>query len=119
MPDQPIDAATVAELLNTVGGDEAFLAELIVSYLSDSPPLFDEMARAAAGGDAAALRRAAHTLKSTSASLGALRLSAICREIENAAIRGELLPARVADAAAEYRDVRDAFAARAPGANPA
>jgi HPt (histidine-containing phosphotransfer) domain-containing protein len=119
MPDDPIDAATLGELLDTVGGDEAFLAELVGSYLADSPGLFDEMDAAIAGGDAVTLRRAAHTLKSTSVSLGALRLSEMCREIEQAAIGGELLAARVAGAAAEYERVHDALAARAAGAAPA
>ena len=58
---------------------------MIAGYLSGTPPLLEEMERAASAGDADTLRRAAHTLKSTSASLGALRLSTICREIANAA----------------------------------
>jgi two-component system sensor histidine kinase/response regulator len=33
-------------------------------------------------GDAAALHRTAHSLKSSSATLGALRLSALCKEVE-------------------------------------
>ena len=119
MPDSAIDLAILAELLATVGGDESFLAELLTSYLSDSPPLLDEMERSAAAGDAATLRRAAHTLKSTSASLGAMRLSGICRDIEAAAVAGEVPAARVAEAASEYRAVGDALAARASGATRA
>ena len=46
------------------------------------------VAAARARGDAAAIVRPAHTLKSSSASLGAMRLSAICREIEEAGARG-------------------------------
>ena len=115
MPDAAIDLAILDELLETVGGDESFLAELLTSYLSDSPPLLEEMERSAAAGDATSLRRAAHTMKSTSASLGAMRLSGICRDIEAAAIAGEAPAARVAEAAAEYRAVGEALATRASG----
>ena len=118
MPDVAIDDAILDQLLETVGGDTSFLAELIASYLSDSPQLLAEMGKSAAGGDAASLRRAAHTLKSTSASLGAIRLSAVCREIETAAIGGELLTANVADAAAEFQAAGAALAARASRATP-
>ncbi len=116
MPDDPIDAATLDELLDTLGGDEAFLAELVGSYLADSPPLVAAMRDAVAARDAAALRRAAHTLKSTSASVGALRLAGVCREVEAAAsadlVRGDL----VEDAAAEYARASGALAARAGAA---
>jgi len=40
--------------------------------------------------DAEALQRAAHTLKSNGASIGAARLSANCREIERLARAGDL-----------------------------
>jgi HPt (histidine-containing phosphotransfer) domain-containing protein len=113
MPDAAIDDAILDQLLETVGGDTTFLAELITSYLADSPPLLEEMERSTAAGDAASLRRAAHTLKSTSASLGAMRLSAICRDIEAAASGGALPTANVADVAAEFRAAGAALAARA------
>ncbi len=116
MPDDPIDAAALDELLATLGGDEAFLAELIGSYLADSPPLLEAMRAAAVAGDPATLRRAAHTLKSTSASMGALRLSGVCREVEAAASAGRVEAALVEAAAAEYARVSDALAARAAAA---
>jgi HPt (histidine-containing phosphotransfer) domain-containing protein len=114
--DDPIDAATLDELLATLGGDGAFLAELIATYLADSPPLVDAMRAAAAAGDAAALRRAAHTLKSTSASLGALRLSGVCREVEGAASADRVPADLVEEAAREYARVSEALAARADAA---
>ena len=82
MPEAPIDDAAFAELLETVGGDREFLAELVDTYLADSPGLFAELRAAIAADDAATARRAAHTLKSTSASFGANGLAAQCREIE-------------------------------------
>jgi HPt (histidine-containing phosphotransfer) domain-containing protein len=113
MPDAPIDAATLAELLETVGGDRAFLAELVETYRSDCPGLLADLRRAVANGDAPTARRAAHTLKSTSASLGALGLAAQCREIEVAAAAGDLagLDRRVERAAATYGEVEAALGA--------
>ncbi len=118
MPDAPIDRATFAELLETVGGDRDFLAELVETYRTDCPGLLAQLRTAVAGGDAAAARRAAHSLKSTSASLGALGLAAQCREIEGAATAGDLsgLDERVERAAATYAEVEAALgAAVTPG----
>jgi two-component system, sensor histidine kinase len=113
MPDAPIDLAALAELLETVGGDRDFLAELVETYRADCPNLFAELRAAVSNGDAAAARRAAHTLKSTSASMGALGLAAECREIEAAAGAGDLagLDARVERAAATFGEVEAALRA--------
>ena len=45
----------------------------------------DDMRSALAAGDATVLRAAAHTLRGSSAQLGAVRLSALARELEAAA----------------------------------
>jgi HPt (histidine-containing phosphotransfer) domain-containing protein len=113
MPDAPIDAAAFAELLESVGGDREFLAELVETYLADSPALFSELRAAVANDDAAATRRAAHTLKSTSASFGANTLATHCREIEASAATGNLagLDERVELAAASYAHVEAALRA--------
>ncbi|HEY8199541.1 MAG TPA: Hpt domain-containing protein [Candidatus Limnocylindrales bacterium] len=111
MPEAPIDDAAFAELLETVGGDREFLAELVDTYLADSPCLFAELRAAIAADDAATARRAAHTLKSTSSSFGANGLAALCREIEAVAGAGELagLEAQVDMAAASYVEVEAAL----------
>ena len=111
MPDAPIDDAAFAELLETVGDDREFLAELVDTYLSDSPGLFAELRAAIAAGDATTARRAAHTLKSTSASFGANGLAAQCREIEAVAAAGQLvgLDELVERAATSYAQVETAL----------
>jgi HPt (histidine-containing phosphotransfer) domain-containing protein len=113
MPDAPVNAAAFAELLDTVGGDREFLAELVDTYLGDSPGLFAELRAAIAADDAATARRAAHTLKSTSASFGAEGLAAQCREIEASAGAGNLvgLDEQVELAAASYAEVEVALRA--------
>jgi len=113
MPEEPVDAATLADLLETVGGDRAFLAELVDAYRADCPGLLADLRTAVSAGDAPAARRAAHTLKSTSASLGALGLAAQCRQIEAAAAAGDLagLDVQVDQAAATYGEVEAALRA--------
>lgn len=117
MPDATIDAATFAELLETVGGDRDFLAELVETYLADSPGLFRELRQAISEEDPATARRAAHTLKSTSASFGADDLAAQCRQIEAAAAAGDIggLDERVAAAEATYIRVEAALRAAVAG----
>jgi len=70
--------------------DSAFLAELIDVYLNDSPQLIEQMRAGIAAGDIEAVRRAAHSLKSNSASFGANRLANAARELEMIAKGGTL-----------------------------
>jgi HPt (histidine-containing phosphotransfer) domain-containing protein len=93
-----LDSATVAALLDSMGGDEEFLAELFSAFAEEAPGLMASIESSAVSGDFETLRRAAHTLKSTSASLGALSLSDVSRELEE---KGKTTttpdPARVAE----------------------
>jgi HPt (histidine-containing phosphotransfer) domain-containing protein len=77
-----VDSTALDDLLETTGGDRAFLAELIDTYLVDSRDLLIAMRRALADGSPEVLRRAAHSLKSNSASFGAHALAAVCRDLE-------------------------------------
>ena len=76
-----LDPAALDQLLELGGGDRTFVVEVIDDYLEDSAALLSVL-RDATGED---LRRAAHSLKSTSASVGAARLAALCLEVEHAA----------------------------------
>ena len=120
MPDETLDKAALAELLETVGDDRGFLVELIATYLGDSPGLVAGMRSGLASGDAAEVRRAAHTLKSTSATFGASRLASVSREIEAAAAVDEIagLGSQVEAAAAEYEAVAEALRAAAAERGP-
>jgi CheY-like chemotaxis protein/HPt (histidine-containing phosphotransfer) domain-containing protein len=77
-----LDPVALQNLSELVGNDEAFLVELIGTYLEDAPAMIDEMDRAIEDGDAPALRMAAHTLKSNSADFGAMTLSNLAKELE-------------------------------------
>lgn len=70
--------------------DPAFLVELIDLYLTDSPQLIEQIQTGLAIGDIECVRRAAHSLKSNSASFGANRLANAARELEMIAKAGTL-----------------------------
>jgi HPt (histidine-containing phosphotransfer) domain-containing protein len=83
-----VDLEVVADLRAATGDDDEFLADLISTYIAEGTDHLDAMVAALAGGDAGALVRPAHTLKSSSASVGAMRLSEVARGIEVAARDG-------------------------------
>jgi HPt (histidine-containing phosphotransfer) domain-containing protein len=89
--DQPIlNTAVLTELLESTGDDVAFVRDLLDTYLAETPEHMAAIRHAIEADDAAALVRPAHTLKSSSATLGAMRLSAIGRDLEMAGRAGSL-----------------------------
>jgi HPt (histidine-containing phosphotransfer) domain-containing protein len=73
-----------------MGGDEAFVAELVEQFVSDSPALLEAARNGLERGDLEEMRRAAHTLKSNAATVGANELSDRSRRLEMAAKAGEI-----------------------------
>jgi len=69
---------------------EDFLIELIDVYLDEMPSRLVQLRKAFDDGDADALIREAHTLKSGSANVGATALSALAQQIEFAGRSGKL-----------------------------
>ena len=63
-------------------GAPSILQKVIDIYLQNSPALIDDIRTAVFNKDAVALTRAAHSLKSSSANLGASRLSELCKSLE-------------------------------------
>jgi HPt (histidine-containing phosphotransfer) domain-containing protein len=113
MSDQPqiLDQAVVAELRASVDGDEAFVRELVDAYLAESPGYLDAMATAAAGGDADGVVRPAHTLKSSSAALGAMRIAELSKQVEHAAREGHIDHDAIAAARSLWSETVAALAA--------
>jgi HPt (histidine-containing phosphotransfer) domain-containing protein len=113
----PIDPTALEAMLAMVGGDQAFVADLIDTYLADSPALFADLHKAFATNDAVLLRRIAHTLKSNSENFGATQLAAIARALEERGKQNEF--SQVSDlittAATEYARVEAALIAARPG----
>jgi HPt (histidine-containing phosphotransfer) domain-containing protein len=89
-------------------GEPDVLATVFEDYRTESREHMLQVRQALAAGDAATLRQAAHSLKSSSASLGAMTFASICASIE-AACKGGAIPrsmaAEVERAEAEYARV--------------
>jgi histidine phosphotransfer protein HptB len=119
-PDAPIvDDRVLTELTESTGGDIGFVRELVETYIADTPAQLEAMTSAVEADDADALVRPAHTLKSSSATVGAMRLSSVARELEMAGRAGGLeatVPGRLDEARAEWTAVEQAFAAWLAGA---
>jgi signal transduction histidine kinase/CheY-like chemotaxis protein/HPt (histidine-containing phosphotransfer) domain-containing protein len=79
----PLDASVLDSLRALQREDAPSVVERVVAaYLEHGPTQLAEAREALERRDHATLRRAAHTLKSSSANVGALRLSSLCRELE-------------------------------------
>ncbi len=85
-----IDRSVLDRLLDSFGGDKEFLGEMLDTFFDDSPRQLEAVRAGLAAGDAEAVRRAAHSLKSNCANFGALALSGQCRELEVLAKAGSL-----------------------------
>jgi signal transduction histidine kinase/CheY-like chemotaxis protein len=93
-PATEIDAKALEEIRALQRSGAPDLLEAIVArYLKDATRLLQSMREAIATANGDALRRAAHTLKSSSATLGAIRLAQHCREMESRARAGRLADA--------------------------
>jgi PAS domain S-box-containing protein len=106
--------------LARVGGDERLLADVAQIFLKDSPGWVAEMRSALAGADAAALRRAAHTLKGAVGYFGAAEVSAAALRLEDLGRAGDLAPAPAALQTLEQAlsRLRPALLPLAAGPNP-
>ena len=67
---------------------DGLVARVIARYLEQTPGLLARMGEAAAAGELVGLGRIAHSLKSSSATLGATALAERCRRIESAVREG-------------------------------
>jgi GAF domain-containing protein/CheY-like chemotaxis protein/HPt (histidine-containing phosphotransfer) domain-containing protein len=83
-----IDGSVVEQLTATMGG--AFVAELIDTFVEDGRQLIATLRKSHADSDLDAFRRAAHSLKSNSETLGVKTVAARARELETMARGGSL-----------------------------
>jgi HPt (histidine-containing phosphotransfer) domain-containing protein len=112
-----LDPAAFERLLEITGGDLEFVDELIDTYLADTDVQLAAMRQAATDGDAAAMMRPAHSLKSSSENVGATTLIDACRSLEADAKAGAVPDAmgRVAACEAAFEAVRAALLAERIG----
>jgi len=78
-----LDAHALAQLRDLdPGGQNGLLPRVLQAFDSSLERLLMQLGDARASGDSNVMRHIAHTLKSSSASVGALQLSRICADIE-------------------------------------
>ncbi len=78
-----LDAAPLQALLEDLGAED--LAALLDTFFDFAPTLAQRMEAGARDEDRDAVNRAAHTLKSNAAMMGASRLSSVCDQLETEA----------------------------------
>jgi len=61
---------------------DALVHKVVTAYMGDTPRHLHALRQALGGLDAESVRRVAHSLKSSSANIGAARLATLCRELE-------------------------------------
>ena len=92
-PEAPASPALNPAMLEALGAlgddDDSFVAEVVELFLQDAPPRIASLAAALEQGAVETAQRAAHTLKGTSANIGAIEMQAICERLEASTRAGE------------------------------
>jgi HPt (histidine-containing phosphotransfer) domain-containing protein len=83
-----IDLPTFEALKEAMGSD--FIGELVQTYFEETPQLLDKLWQALGKGDCDLFRQAAHSIKSTSNSFGALDFGSQAKELEMMGRAGNL-----------------------------
>ena len=94
MTTDALDPEAFRHLLDITGGDLAFVDELIDTYIDDAMVQLEAMRGAAAAGDAEAMVRPAHSLKSSSANVGATAVAEASRTLEADGRSGSIAAAK-------------------------
>jgi CheY-like chemotaxis protein/HPt (histidine-containing phosphotransfer) domain-containing protein len=105
---EPINPRALDTIRLLPGVDGAALANRVIrAYLADTPARLAQMQAAVGAGDAEALRKAAHGMKSSSANVGAESLAALCKGLETIGRSGaiDVAPRLLEDAAKELARV--------------
>ena len=106
-PAPPIDAEALELLVEMIGPDEpAAVLDLLDTYLEDSARQVEDLQAAYAAGDFKNVHRIEHSMKSSSATFGALGLSKHCERLEHAAREN----CQNANCARLLEDVRNEYA---------
>ena len=112
--DHSIDETALAKLTDLLPADR--MARLVGTFLGETPKLLQRMTTAAAARDFAELRLAAHSLKGSSAFLGAAELSGSAKAVEQAAAQEQVATDAIGKAVAAFTQVRAALLNRYPTA---
>ena len=110
-PSHSFPVLDVEHLRTVCGGDLEFEREIIGDFMAQVDPLYGSLAAAVAANDAAGIRFAAHSLKGSSRSLGAVALAEACARLESMGQSGDLgdAPRSLEHAQAELTRFRQAI----------
>ena len=107
-----LDKTTIDYLKSLRRGDGPSVLERAVGmYLENAPTVLEELRRAISGGDASAVWKISHSLKSSSASLGAKQLAQHIGDMEGRARQNDLVEAdsRLVRIETEFQKVSSAL----------
>ena len=106
-----------ADLLWRVEGDAELADEVVQIFLDEGPTMLDRVRKAAASGDAAAVRFTAHALKGAAANISAHNVSAAALRLEMMGREGQLAAVQqgVATLEAEIARLEDALRPKPQG----
>jgi len=112
LPEQPLDDAVFGKLARLDAEEPGFLAELLDDFHAGVRARFRSMRRALHSGDRDALLLAAHGMRGSCGTLGALRMAVLALTLESAVERGAgtAVTALVRQLEAEYDAVSTALA---------
>ncbi len=85
MADHPVIDPQAIENLRTLNPDDndEFLREIVTIYLEDTPLRIAELEQSLASADQPKFTRAAHSIKGSSANLGAMAVRAVAEQLEH------------------------------------
>ncbi len=116
MQGRSLETVLDSEALDTIRsleqpGTPSLLKRVIDTYIDTSSPLVDAISQSSAEKSAEDLLQASHSLKSSSANVGAKRLAGLCAELEKFAHDGQMgeLGERPDLVAKEYKVVLEAL----------
>jgi CheY-like chemotaxis protein/HPt (histidine-containing phosphotransfer) domain-containing protein len=92
-------------------GEPDILEELVAMFLKDAPSQLETLKEATEKGDAQSVERIAHTLKGSCGNMGAVRMEALCSELEEIGRSEDLstAPRLTSSLEEEFGRVRAAF----------
>ena len=93
MSDDLIDNSTLDSLREQLSGQEEVLQRVMRIYLDELPGRLADIRAGVDSGDAQAMRDAAHSLRGSSATLGAARVAELTTELEHLGRENDLAPA--------------------------
>ena len=92
---ETLDRGVLNELRELQSADDPhFLERVMTMYLTESPKLMDQLNQSVTAANAAEIVRAAHSLKSSSGSIGAVAMGVLCAEMVAAGRAGKVSNAR-------------------------